>query len=64
MNEKLVRSSSPIYCMSGKYQKGEKCTDTDTNVGILDDNICGMKHFSEWQSILTNIGIQANTTGG
>ena len=36
----------------------------NANVDILDDNICGMIHFSEWKSILTNIGIQENTTGG
>ena len=35
---------------------------TDTNISILDDNICGMIHFSEWQSILTNSDKQANTT--
>jgi len=34
---------------------------TDTNIGILDDNTCEMTHFSEWLSILTNIGILANT---
>ena len=47
----------------GSLKNGFSAIHTDTNVGILDNNICGMTHFSEWQSILTNIGIQANTTG-
>lgn len=37
---------------------------TDTNVGIIGNNVCEMTHFSEWQSIHTNIGIQVNTTAG
>ena len=46
----------------GRLENRFSAIHTDTNVGILDDNICGMKHFSERLSILTNIGIQANTT--
>ena len=45
----------------GRLENGFSATHTDTNVGISDDNICEITHFSEWQSILTNIGIQANT---
>ena len=48
----------------GWLKNGFSAIHTDTNVGILDDNICGMIHFSEWLSILTNIGIQENTTAG
>ena len=48
----------------GRLENRFAATHTDTNVGILDDNICGMIHFSEWLSILTNIGIQENTTAG
>ena len=47
----------------GRLENGFSAIHTDTNISILDDNICGMTHFSEWQSILTNIGIQVNTTG-
>jgi len=41
----------------GRLENGFSAIHTDTNISILDDNICGMTHFSEWQSILTNIGI-------
>ena len=47
----------------GRLENGFSAIHTDTNVGILDDNICGMMYFSEWLSILTNIGIQVNTKG-
>ena len=32
----------------GRLENGFSAIHTDTNVGILDDNICGMTHFSEW----------------
>ena len=48
----------------GRLENGFSAIHTDTNVGIIGDTICGMIHFSEWQSILTNIGIQVNTTRG
>ena len=47
----------------GRLENGFSAIHTDTNIGILDDNISGMTHFSEWLSIHTNIGIQVNTTG-
>ena len=66
--------TQPITCRKRRFlnrrgaverlENGFSAIHTDTNVGILDDNICGMIHFSEWLSILTNIGIQENTTGG
>ena len=46
----------------GRLENGFSAIHTDTNVGIIGDNVCEMTDFSEWQSILTNIGIQANTT--
>ena len=46
----------------GSLENGFSTIHSDTNVGILDDNICGMTHLSEWQSIFTNIGMQVNTT--
>ena len=48
----------------GRLKNGFSAIHTDTIFSILDDNICGMIHFSEWLSILVNIGIQVNTTGG
>ena len=47
----------------GRLEKGFSAIHTDTNVGIIGDNVCEMTHFSKWQSILTNIGIHVNTKG-
>ena len=38
----------------GRLENGFSAIHTYTNVGILDDNICGMTHFSEWLSIHTD----------
>lgn len=46
----------------GRLENGFLAIHMDTNVGIIGDNIGGMIHFLEWLSILTNIGIQVNTT--
>ena len=32
----------------GRLENRFSAIHTDTNVGILDDNICGMIHFLEW----------------
>ena len=48
----------------GSLENGFSAIHTDTNINILDDNICEMTYLAESQSILTNIGIQVNTIGG
>ena len=36
---------------AGRLENGFSAIHTDTNISILDDNMCGMTHFDEWLSI-------------